>query len=79
MTLTAILAGNVIAERHRRRLRQADLADRINWSQSSVSALERGRRAADVDDLLALCRTLDVTLHDLLRGAPAEDLRRLGL
>jgi transcriptional regulator with XRE-family HTH domain len=78
-TLGAIIANNVRGERARRRLRQLDVAEALGWPLSSYGDLETGRRKVSADDLPQLCEVLGVTLNDLLRGADAEDLRRMGI
>lgn len=74
-----VIANNVRAERARRRLTQADLAERMGWPRSSIHDVEAGRRKVGPDDLVALCKVFDVTFADLAHGAEAEDLRILGL
>ena len=78
-TLAALLARNVRAERSRRRWRQQDLAEAIGRSATFVADVEGGRRRLDVDQILALCRVLEVPLSKLLDGATPADLRVLGL
>ena len=77
--LASVVARNVRAERSRQRWRQQDLADRLGWSQTTVSAVESGQRQIGVGDLPELCRALEVPLRVLLMGADPEDLAALGL
>jgi ribosome-binding protein aMBF1 (putative translation factor) len=74
-----VVAANVRAERARRRWRQADLAERLGWSLTKVADVESGRRRITADQLVELCRALDVTLLRLLDGADLDDLNTLGL
>jgi transcriptional regulator with XRE-family HTH domain len=74
-----VIANNVRAERARRRLTQADLADQMGWPRSSIHDVEAGRRKIGPDDLVALCRVFSVSFADLARGADEGDLRTLGL
>lgn len=74
-----IVARNVRAERAARHWRQEDLAERLGWQRGSVGHLENGRRSVKASDLPDLCRALDITIFDLLRGANPEDMRALGL
>lgn len=48
-------------------------------ARSVLSVLEGERRRVTLDDALALCRGLGVTLPELLDGASPEDLRTLGI
>lgn len=77
--LGEVIANNLRGERSRRRLRQADVAARLGWPLSSYGDLESGRRRVAMDDIPQLCEALGVTLMELLRGAEAEDLRRMGV
>ena len=74
-----VVAANVRAERARLRWTQRELADRLDWSVSTLSDLEAGRRRPAVDDLPRLCEALGVTFVELLHRADPDDLRRLGL
>ena len=77
--ITDVLARNVRAERSRLRWRQADLADALGWSATTVADVEGGRRRLDIGQIAALCRALDVPLAQLLHGADPSDLAALGL
>lgn len=78
-SIGTVIAANVRGERARQRLRQVDLAERMGWALSTIGDLESGKRRVGADDIPQLCEALGVTLADLLRGADAEDLRRMGL
>ena len=77
--LDALIAGNVRAARARLRLRQEDLADDMGWSRPTVSSVEAGSRRVTVADAVALCTALEITLRDLLQGAPPEVIQALGI
>ena len=77
--LSAVVAGNVRAERGRREWTQADLGKRLGWAPSIVGHLEQGRRDVTVDDLTDLCRAFGVPAASLLFGASPDDLKALGL
>jgi len=77
--LSRVVARNARARRAALRLRQTDVAERAGMARSVLSVLEGERRRVTLDDALALCRGLDVTLPDLLNGASPEDLRILGI
>jgi len=77
--LSRIVARNVRARRAALRLRQVDVAQRAGMARSVLSVLEGERRRVTLDDALALCRGLDVTLQMLLDGADPDDLSTLGL
>jgi transcriptional regulator with XRE-family HTH domain len=77
--LSQIVARNARAQRAALRLRQTDVAKRAGMARSVLSVLEGERRRVTLDDALALCRGLDMTLAELLDGASAEDRRRLGI
>jgi DNA-binding Xre family transcriptional regulator len=77
--LSRVVARNARAVRAALRLRQSDVAARAGMSQSVLSVLEGERRRVTLDDALALCRGLDVTLPELLDGASVQDRRTLGI
>ena len=59
------------------RVSQEELADRLTaetgkeWTRDMIANLENGRRSFSVDDLLAICKVLEVPVTYILFG-PAE-------
>jgi transcriptional regulator with XRE-family HTH domain len=78
-SLSVVVARNARSRRAALRLRQADVAERAGMARSVLSVLEGERRRVTLDDALALCRGLGVTLPELLDGASAQDRRTLGI
>lgn len=77
--LDALVAGNVRAARARLKLRQEDLADELGWSRPVVGALENGNRRVTLADAVLLCQALNLSLRELLQGAPEEAIESLKL
>jgi transcriptional regulator with XRE-family HTH domain len=73
------IARSLRAERSRLRLTQADLAERLGWSQQKVASIETGARRMYADELPDIALALGVPLAKLLYGLSPADLRRLGL
>jgi transcriptional regulator with XRE-family HTH domain len=78
-SLSVVVARNARSLRAALRLRQVDVAARAGIARSVLSVLEGERRRVTLDDALALCRGLGVTLPELLDGASDEDRRILGV
>jgi transcriptional regulator with XRE-family HTH domain len=78
-SLSEVIAENARSLRAARKLRQVDVAARAGLSRSVLSVIEAGGRRITIEDILALCKGLDVTLARLLDGADRRDLHRLGL
>ena len=78
-TLTDVVATTVSVYRAQHRLTQRELAGRLGWYAAKLCDLENSRRIVSVDDLLLLCRTLELTLHELLHGAALDDRTIFGL
>lgn len=73
-----VAVGNRIrARREELGLSQAALAERLNRTQTSISYWEAGRRAPDVEDLVALADALDLQPADLLARTSATSPRVL--
>lgn len=77
--LDKLIAGNVRAARARARLRQADLADDMGWNSAQVRHLESGSRRITLTDVVALCAALNISLRELLAGAPDDVFQALHL
>jgi transcriptional regulator with XRE-family HTH domain len=67
--LSKVAAANVRGLRARARLRQRDVAERAGILPSTLSLIEGERRRVTLDDALALCQGLDISLSELLAGA----------
>lgn len=65
--LTRALAVQVEAERGRRGLTQAEVAELCGTTQSAVARLERGTRPPRLDTLLRIANALDCELDVRLR------------
>jgi transcriptional regulator with XRE-family HTH domain len=65
--LTRALSVQVEAERGRRGLTQAELAELCGTTQSAVARLERGTRPPRLDTLLRIANALDCELDVRLR------------
>jgi transcriptional regulator with XRE-family HTH domain len=78
-SLSEVIARNARAFRAAAKLRQVDVAQRAGISRTQLSVIEGGGRRISIEDLLALCRGLDVGLRDLLTGAEPEDAATLRL
>lgn len=59
---------NLRLARHRARLRQQDLADRMGIAQAGISGWERGQRMPKERSVWRLADALEVEPSDLLRG-----------
>ena len=60
------IANNIIKLRKKNRWTQADLADRINYSDKAVSKWERAEAVPDIDTLYALAELFGVTVDYFL-------------
>lgn len=78
-TVTAIIGLNIRVARTRHRITQAELAERLNMAEGTISAIERGARVITVNELLPICRSLDVDLRQLLEGLDRAGYETLGI
>ncbi len=60
------IGANIASYRKRGRLTQADLAEKLNYSDKAISKWERGESAPDVATMVQLANLFDVTVNDLL-------------
>lgn len=63
---TKITGNNLRRLRQSRGWTQAELAEKVKRSVSTISNLERGARDMSVETFLALCRTLECHPAELL-------------
>ncbi|MBQ7163867.1 MAG: helix-turn-helix transcriptional regulator [Clostridia bacterium] len=68
-----IVAANLQNLRRRNNMTQAELAEKINYSDKSVSKWEHGESMPDIEVLCALAEMYGVTLDYLTREGPDED------
>lgn len=59
--------------RREKDLTQAELAERLNVSNKSISRWENGQTLPDYDQVLELCAIFEISATDFLRGGPMSD------
>ncbi len=64
--LQYLIGANIAAQRKRLGLTQAELAEKLNYSDKAVSKWERGDSIPDVLTLALLAEQFDITVNDLL-------------
>ena len=70
-TFTRLVATELRVEMTRRDITQVELGARLNRPQSTISRWVKGRSALDVDDLMAICSALDLSVGEILQRAEA--------
>ena len=68
-----MLGARIGELRRRAGMSQSELAKRLKVSPSAVGMYEQGRREPSADMLLAIARTLNVTVDYLLSGEPGRE------
>ena len=64
-----IKTGKLIAKlRKKKGLTQQQLADKLNFSNKTISKWESGSGSPDISNLLVLAEALDVSVNELLKG-----------
>lgn len=63
----SILASNIKAERNRKNLTQAELAEQVNICESTISLIERGRQTPSVFVVHDIARVLNIDINELLK------------
>jgi transcriptional regulator with XRE-family HTH domain len=66
-TVRRVLAGNLRAERNRRRLSRSEVAERTGMLPSHLAAIEAGRGNASIEDMAKLAAILETPLWELLK------------
>lgn len=62
-----ILAANIRAERNRKELTQAQLAEMIDVSESTISLIERGIQTPSIFLVFDIAQVLNININELLR------------
>ncbi|MEX3671127.1 helix-turn-helix domain-containing protein [Paraburkholderia phenoliruptrix] len=70
--LSLILGRNIATLRKRRRLTQADVAERIDVDAETISRFERGVVTPGISTLERLCSALGCAWSDLLESVSAD-------
>ena len=68
------IGNNIAAYRKHSAMTQAELAERLNYSDKAVSKWERGESVPDVITLVALAELFGITVNDLLAETAVEDI-----
>ena len=68
-----IVAQNIVKHRKKLGLTQAELAEKINFSDKSISKWERGEGLPDLETMLQLAKLFDTTMDSLTKENHAEN------
>lgn len=66
LELNKIVANNITEYRKIMGLTQADLAEKLNFSDKSISKWERGEAIPDLEVLCKICDIFGITLNDIV-------------
>ena len=69
--LKHIIGKNIAAYRKRFNLTQAELADKLNYSDKAISKWERGESTPDIITLAQLAEQFDITVNELIQDPDA--------
>ncbi len=70
--LAAIIGKNIMRLRKMSNLTQLELAEKLNYSDKSISKWEQGNGIPDVRILMQIAEVFNVTLDDLVHDIPAS-------
>ncbi len=70
--LKDIISSNIISLRKKNKLTQAELAEKLNYSDKAISKWERGESLPDIDTLKSVAELFGVTVDFLLTENPEE-------
>ena len=71
--LKSVIAKNLIKYRKENGLTQQELAEKLNYSDKSISKWERGVGCPDVSILEILSKELDCSILEILKGRKIEN------
>ena len=62
------LGLNIKAERNRKDMSQAELAEMVDLSTNSITSIEKGRQIPNAINLYRIAKILDVDINELFKG-----------
>lgn len=62
------LGLNIKAERNRKNLSQAELAEKVDLNQGSITAIEQGKQIPSAINLYLIAKVLEVDINELFKG-----------
>ena len=62
------LGLNIKAERNRKAMSQAQLAEMVDLSQTSITAIEQGKQIPNAINLYLIAKVLEVDINELFKG-----------
>ena len=63
-----LLADNIRAERNRKKITQAMLAEMVNVSESTISLIERGQQTPSVFLVFDISKVLEIDIKELFKN-----------
>ena len=71
-----ILSKNIVALRKTKKLTQSELAEKLNYSDKTVSKWEKGDAVPDVETLISISQFFEVSIDDLVSKSIEEVSKR---
>ncbi len=75
--LTAVIAENLIYYRKKAQMTQSELAEKLNYSDKSISKWERGEGVPDIHILYQLAKLYGLTVNDFLTTKKKQKVANL--
>ena len=63
-----VLGFNIKVERLRQELSQAELAEKVNLSSNSITAIETGKQIPSAINLYLMAKALNIDINEFFKG-----------
>ena len=70
--INKVISNNLVTLRKQNNLKQSDVAEKLNYSDKTISKWETGEIVPSVENLLELCKLYGVSLNDIVSQLPQE-------
>ena len=75
--LNKIISDNLVMLRKKLGLKQSDVADKLNYSDKTVSKWETGEIIPNIENLIELCKLYDVSLEQITRKMDISEVENI--
>ena len=75
-SLKNIVSNNLVLLRKKHNLKQSDVAQKLNYSDKTISKWENAEMLPSVENLLELCKLYNVSLDDITRPINENDIKQ---
>ncbi len=79
LSTNELIGKNLLTILNNRGIKQSELADQLNWNKQIVNKIVHGRKSITVEEINAICKTLNISIDILMKNNNEENINPIKL